>query len=166
MRTLVHLLLASSAAFVTACGDTEKDADSTDTDTTTDADLATDATTDDQVCGTSGWSEQDGASRGEWMAACVSPAMMATFQAHDPVRYANFGCATCHATASTGDFAMPSLAPLDWSDMASWEPGYFAGDGSGFMEGVLVQMAGILEQEPFDPTTNTGEFGCNSCHMP
>jgi hypothetical protein len=185
MRTLILMILAPSLSYVTGCGgkaetsaptdtdtdtDTDADADTdTDTDTDTDADADTDTDTDTDtdpdVCATSTWADQDNATRGQWMEDCVVPGMMATFQAQDPVRFADFGCETCHRTASVGNFDMPSVAPLDWYDTASWEPGYYVGDGSGFMEVVLVQMAGILDQEPFDPTTNTGDFSCNSCHL-
>lgn len=66
------------------------------------------------------WSELDESARMEHMAAVVMPRMQAIFQGHDPDRFADFGCATCHGSgASSGDFAMPNkeLPRLDASNL-------------------------------------------------
>lgn len=56
----------------------------------------------------------------EHMAAVVMPRMQEIFQGHDPERFADFGCATCHGNgAANGDFAMPNqgLPHLDASNL-------------------------------------------------
>lgn len=62
------------------------------------------------------WTEMDESARMEHMAAVVMPRMQEIFLDHDPERFADFGCATCHGSgASSGDFGMPneSLPHLD-----------------------------------------------------
>jgi hypothetical protein len=66
------------------------------------------------------WAELDDDERMQHMAAVVLPRMQAVFQAHDPERFANFGCATCHGSGSAdGDYHMPSasLPVLDASKL-------------------------------------------------
>jgi hypothetical protein len=89
--------------------------------------------------------------------------MSSTFQAHDAERFAGFECATCHTGMGDGDVSMPAVHPIDFADAGSWPPGYYNGDGSGLMEVVTAEMAGILGMEPFNPDTGEG-FGCYSCH--
>ena len=54
------------------------------------------------------WTEMDESARMEHMAAVVMPRMQKVFQDHDPERFADFGCATCHG--SSGDYSMPNQA--------------------------------------------------------
>lgn len=66
-----------------------------------------------------GWAEMDESERMEHMSTVVLPRMQAVFQGHDPERFSNFSCATCHGSgAANGDFAMPSesLPVLDASN--------------------------------------------------
>lgn len=57
------------------------------------------------------WAEMDESERMEHMAKVVMPRMQAIFQGHDPERFADFGCATCHGSGpSSGNFAMPNPA--------------------------------------------------------
>jgi hypothetical protein len=65
------------------------------------------------------WAEMDDDERMQHMATVVVPRMQPVFQAHDPERFSDFGCATCHGSgAANGDFAMPSpsLPVLDASN--------------------------------------------------
>jgi hypothetical protein len=62
------------------------------------------------------WAEMDESERMEHMSTVVLPRMQAVFQGHDPKRFADFSCATCHGSgAANGDFHMPneSLPVLD-----------------------------------------------------
>ena len=64
------------------------------------------------------WAEMDESERMEHMATVVLPRMQAVFQGHDPERFADFSCATCHGSSvADGDYAMPnpSLPVLDAS---------------------------------------------------
>lgn len=57
------------------------------------------------------WSDLDESERMQHMGAVVMPKMQAIFQGHDPERFADFGCATCHGGGSAnGDFTMPNPA--------------------------------------------------------
>ena len=150
--------------FLIACGD--KDAAVDDTSATTDDTEVTDTedtSTDEVDCGTDAYA--DATDKNAWMTACMSPPMEATFTGHDSERYGDFSCGTCHAGASTGDFTMPSQWPLDWTASDTWEAGYYNGDGTGFMELVRDETAGILGQE-VDSTGSGDGFNCNSCHKP
>lgn len=65
------------------------------------------------------WAQMDESERMQHMSTVVLPRMQAVFQAHDPERFADFSCATCHGSgAASGDFAMPSqlLPVLDASN--------------------------------------------------
>jgi hypothetical protein len=65
------------------------------------------------------WAAMDESERMEHMAAVVAPRLEAVFREHDPERFANFGCATCHGSgAASGDYQMPSpsLPVLDASN--------------------------------------------------
>lgn len=62
------------------------------------------------------WSEMNEEERIAHMGAVVVPAMRPIFQGHDPERFADFSCATCHGSGATsGDFHMPNgdLPELD-----------------------------------------------------
>ncbi|PRP91213.1 hypothetical protein ENSA5_57360 [Enhygromyxa salina] len=66
------------------------------------------------------WAEMDQSQRMEHMGAVVMPRMQAVFQGHDPDRFADFGCATCHGGgAGNGSFEMPNpaLPTLDASKL-------------------------------------------------
>ena len=69
---------------------------------------------------TRAWAEMNESERMEHMASVVLPRMQAVFQGHDPERFADFGCATCHGSgAANGDYAMPNpaLPVLDASNL-------------------------------------------------
>lgn len=112
-------------------------------------------------CATEAWADQTGDAKGEYMYNCVVPVMKPIFQAHDPERFADFGCATCHGEDfGGGTYQMPALWALDWGDMGSWPEGY-----NDFMTTQVVpEMATLLGGAPYDPTSNPEGFGCNGCH--
>jgi hypothetical protein len=114
--------------------------------------------------------DMNGDQRVAFMKLTVMPAMKATFQEFDAKEFATFECKTCHGSgAADGSFEMPNadidkLPPAEKfaefakeSDHARWIE---------FMATkVKPQMAKLLMETEFDPTTNTGEFGCHACHM-
>lgn len=113
------------------------------------------------------WAELDQQGRQMFMATEVMPAMKETFTEIDASYADNFTCVTCHGS-DTETFAMPS----DISVLSAEELGTFTFEGEGRQEianamasSVVPQMAALLGQEPYNPETNTGTFGCASCHM-
>ena len=97
----------------------------------------------------------------------VMPKMAAAFKEHDPVKYKDFNCATCHgARIKQGNFAMPNpLLPKlnakdDFKKHAAKTPATLK-----FMEThVEPEMASILGLPAYDMKTHTG-FGCGDCHL-
>lgn len=53
----------------------------------------------------------DAAQRAEFMKQKVVPAMKPIFVRHDPVKYAKFGCMTCHVTWDHFEMPNPRLSP-------------------------------------------------------
>jgi len=113
------------------------------------------------------WEGSDPAAKAAWMSGHVTPTMGKLFREFDPVRYADFGCATCHgARGPARGFAMPSpelpVLPApegDWAAYAAARPKMMQ-----FMSGPVKQtMAGLLGLPPHDAKTGTG-FGCYHCH--
>lgn len=136
----------------------------TDTSETDPGDTATGdtATGDEELV----WADLDFQGRQAFMATTVLPEMQALFSDFDEEYADDFNCGTCHGS-DLETFAMPSdIPPLSAEELSTFT---FAGEGrqetAGFMATQVVpQMAALLDQEPFDPATNTGTFGCGSCH--
>ena len=115
----------------------------------------------------SGWASLDFDGRLGYMAQTVLPQMQQVFADYDPAYADSFGCATCHGSDLSA-YAMPS----DISTLSADELATFTFEGEGRQEianamaaTVLPRMAELLGQEPFDPETNTGTFGCAGCHV-
>lgn len=92
----------------------------------------------------------------------VMPAMTPVFQNHDPKKYAEFGCVTCHGEqAKQGHFDMPNpdLPKLNFKDMSQHKPADLEWMG----KDVKPSMAKILGLPEYTPETPTG-FGCLHCH--
>ena len=113
------------------------------------------------------WDELDQQGRQMFMAQQVLPAMQSVFAEIDERYATGLQCGTCHGSDLMA-FAMPSdITPLSGAELAT-----FTFDGEGRQEianamaaQVVPRMAELLGQEPFDPATNTGTFGCASCHQ-
>ncbi|MBL4684965.1 MAG: hypothetical protein JKY37_10275 [Nannocystaceae bacterium] len=96
-----------------------------------------------------------------FMQAHVVSKMGDLFKGANPEHYANFGCQTCHGPDNQDpkDF----LSPLQMKD------GQFAAAQSQpevvqfMMQQVVPEMAALLGEPAYDPTTHTG-FGCGGCH--
>lgn len=61
------------------------------------------------------WDTMTRQQRLEWMGTDVFPKMKALFQEHDPERYKNFSCETCHGQGyQSVDYKMPhTIFPMD-----------------------------------------------------
>lgn len=100
--------------------------------------------------------------RAEFMKQKVLPAMGPLFREHDPTRYSDFGCKTCHGDdADTGDFDMPneSLPVLDFADMKKFKPA----DIEWMKTKIKPAMAKILGEAEHTAENPSG-FGCLNCH--
>lgn len=100
--------------------------------------------------------------RAEFMKQKVVPAMTPLFRDHDPKKYSDVGCKTCHGDdAETGDFDMPneSLPVLDFADMSKFRPA----DIEWMKTKIKPAMAKILG-EPEHTQENPSGFGCLNCH--
>ena len=109
------------------------------------------------------WAEMTRDQKIEHMEHVVVPAMAAKFQSWDAQRFAEFGCQTCHGpSAAQGRFEMPNpeLPHLgDFEELEQSKPRVVE-----FMTEVEVEMADLLDMEPYDPQTHEG-FGCGQCHV-
>lgn len=110
------------------------------------------------------WAELDEDERMQHMAAVVLPAMQEVFQGHDPERFADFGCATCHGGgAAQGEFAMPN-AGLPVLDAAKFYKKHRQNDKE-----MVRLMWKIVEPAMGEALAVTHGFGgtieCQSCHV-
>jgi hypothetical protein len=117
------------------------------------------------------WKDMTKEQRGRYMAKVVVPAMAPLFKEHDPARFADFGCATCHGKGvDDHSFTMPNpdiLALPGPDDPASFKPIYEQQPKMvEFMGGkVMPEMAKLLGRPPFDYQRPAPEqFGCLGCH--
>jgi hypothetical protein len=111
------------------------------------------------------WAEMDESERMEHMATVVLPRMQAVFQAHDPERFADFGCATCHGSgAANGDFHMPS-ASLPVLDASSFYKKHRKGEPE--MVRLMWKHVEPAMGEALAVTYGLGggEIECQSCHV-
>lgn len=110
------------------------------------------------------WADMDDDERMQHMAEVVVPRMQAVFQAHDPERFANFGCATCHGSgAANGDFHMPS-ASLPVLDASNFYKTHRQNEPD-----MVKLMWKQVEPEMGKALAVTygfgGEVSCGSCHV-
>jgi hypothetical protein len=103
----------------------------------------------------------------EYMLSTVLPKMRHEFQDLDAKRYAHVTCGTCHGpSAKEGNFAMPnpSLPKLDPTDGFAKHQKQTPEVLKFMEERVVPQMASLLGEPAYDPTTHQG-FGCFDCHV-
>jgi hypothetical protein len=92
----------------------------------------------------------------------VLPAMTTLFQQHNPEKYQDFGCKTCHGEAADrGEFHMPNdkLPKLNFTDMSKFKPA----DVEWMKNDIKPTMASILREPEFSDENPDG-FGCLHCH--
>jgi hypothetical protein len=97
----------------------------------------------------------------------VVPTMKPLFQAHDPEKFKDFGCVTCHGpNAKNGKFDMPNpeLPKLNYADNLKEHQEKTPAMLTFMAEKVKPEMTRLLNEPPFDPATGKG-FGCGECHL-
>ena len=96
------------------------------------------------------FADLDHAQRTDVMKQRVLPAMQAKFRDHDPKKFADVTCTTCHAEHSF-EMPNPELPHLDFGDLSGFEPADVE-----WMKTVIVPaMRDLLR----DPTVR-----CGRCH--
>jgi hypothetical protein len=109
--------------------------------------------------------ELDQDQRAQFMKEKVMPAMEPIFKNHDPKKFAEFGCATCHGEqAKQGHFDMPNpgLPKLDFANKAAMAK-FEKADMEWMAKEVKPTMAKLLS-EPEMTAENPKGFGCLHCH--
>ena len=102
--------------------------------------------------------ELDHEQREEFMKQQVMPAMEPIFKKHDPQKFAEFTCKTCHS--DDGHHDMPNLElPKLTKDMSKFEKA----DIEWMTNEVKPLMAKLLREDPWSPENPQG-FGCHGCH--
>jgi hypothetical protein len=102
----------------------------------------------------------------EHMKTVVLPKMKEDFGGFDAKKFGGMNCATCHGDgAKAGTFKMPNakLPKLNPAGGFKKHMDKKPEMTKFMMEKVVPDMAKALDQQPYDPKTQTG-FGCMSCH--
>lgn len=103
--------------------------------------------------------------RAEFMKQKVMPAMEPIFKNHNPDKFAEFTCVTCHGKqAKDGHFDMPSteLPKLNFKDTSKFKKE----DLEWMSTQVKPEMAKLLGLPEFDPANpDPKAFGCQNCHV-
>lgn len=117
------------------------------------------------------WAKMSHDQKKDYMKNVVIHKMRPLFREFDPERFEKITCKTCHhpdkVEQDTFKMPNPELEKLPateegWAKLAKSEDSTMMK----FMaEVVKPKMAELMHLKPFDMKTNTGEFGCNNCHM-
>lgn len=102
----------------------------------------------------------------EYMKTTVMPKAAALFHDFDAKKYADAKCNLCHgAGAKDGTFKMPNpaLPKLELTEAGFKKLKAAKPKVVDFMIDLEKQTAGMLGEQPFDPSTGKG-FGCLECH--
>lgn len=104
------------------------------------------------------WEEKSFQQRMEHMGLVVYPSMKEVFQGHDPERFAEFKCQTCHGDdAKDVNYHMPNaVTPLSAADPMA--------DGNGIDEEMTKFMAETVMPKMQEHLAGD-EITCNSCHL-
>lgn len=98
----------------------------------------------------------------QFMKTKVVPTMEPLFKQHDPKKFADFGCKTCHGEgADKGEYDMPNpaLPKLNFNDMSEFKKEDIEWMG----KDIKPTMAKLLKQ-PEMTKENPKGFGCLECH--
>jgi hypothetical protein len=105
--------------------------------------------------------------RKDYMMRRVRPTMSKLFRAYDPVRFADFGCHTCHGRdLNERNHRMPNALPKLWPTGTPQQRRTVEEHPQivKFMfSRVRPTMRDLLGLDDYDPETGEG-FGCFNCH--
>lgn len=117
------------------------------------------------------WKAKTHAQRLEYMGLYVVDRMHTLFAEWKPGEFAGeqaFRCQTCHGEnfdKPPVDFHMPRVAfPLSADDPIGAAMKYDPAAATFMVEKVVPTMAELLSEEPYDPASGKGTFGCFRCH--
>lgn len=117
------------------------------------------------------WRDKTHEQRVEYMGLFVLDRMHALFAEWKPDEYTGndqFRCQTCHGEnfdKPPVNFHMPRVAfPLKADDPIGGAMKYDPAAATFMVEKVVPTMAELLSEEPYDPKTGKGTFGCFRCH--
>jgi hypothetical protein len=117
------------------------------------------------------WKDKTREQRMEFMGLFVLDRMHKLFAEWKPDEYAGenkFRCQNCHGDGFDKppvDFHMPRVAfPLKPDDPIGGAMKYDPVATKFMVEKVVPTMAELLKEEPYDPATGKGTFGCFRCH--
>jgi hypothetical protein len=113
------------------------------------------------------WDDMAYGARKDYMIRSIRPVMAKLFRGYDPLRFADFGCHTCHGPdANERHHEMPNQLPPLWPTGSPEQQQTVAlhPEIARFMfNRVRPTMRDLLGLDDFDPETGTG-FGCFNCH--
>ena len=117
------------------------------------------------------WKDKTREQRIEYMGLFVLDRMHTLFAEWKPDEYAGenkFRCQNCHGEdfdKPPVDFHMPRVSfPLMPNDPIGGAMKYDPAATTFMVEKVVPTMAELLNEEPYDPATGKGTFGCFRCH--
>jgi hypothetical protein len=113
------------------------------------------------------WKDMNDDQKREHMKTNVLPKMKESFSGFDAKKFGGMNCATCHGDgAKDGKFKMPNakLPKLNAANGFKKHMDKKPEITKFMMEKVVPDMAKLLDEQPYDPKTNSG-FGCKDCHQ-
>jgi hypothetical protein len=113
------------------------------------------------------WAELDREERIAFMTEEVEPTMREIFVDHDAMRFAAFGCPSCHGPDPEGsDYAMPAfLGPLPLEGTLEAAQMRDPVMTAFMLDEVFPTMAALLDEEKFHETEAPDGFRCVRCHL-
>ena len=112
------------------------------------------------------WHQKTHDQQKQYMKDVVLPKMASLFQGYNAEEFKEMDCTTCHgAQAKSDNFEMPNadLPKLNPTDGFAEHKEKYPEMLEFMMHKVVPVMAPLLNEEPYDPKTNSG-FGCFNCH--
>lgn len=99
--------------------------------------------------------------REQFMRDRVMPTMSPLFREHDPKKFAEFSCKTCHGDRAETDHEMPNpaLIKLDFADLSKLDQKTLE-----FMTKTVKPTMAKLLREPERSDVLPKGFGCTHCH--
>lgn len=113
------------------------------------------------------WADMDAAQRRAYMEDVVFPQMRDLFVAHDPDRYANFSCESCHGpNREESGHAMPAiLGPLPLEGTLEVAEARNPEMTAFMLDEVFPVFVELLDETKFDHDGDEDGYRCTGCHL-